>query len=154
MLARQALPIPGEQIHKHMSTLVKYRQNHTTAQYHHCPLFWSTVQCGDRTCHYTLWARLDTLACDYTSTVCEAPTHMQYQYKHKITEFYASAGTRTRVATLGGLHPTPGLLTLLNTLHSAPHDMCSIAVTMHNRVRRFSIVCDVFELLLVCGASC
>ena len=35
---------------------------------------------------------------------------------------HASAGTRTRVATLGGSHPTPGLLTPHQCPHS--HDTC------------------------------
>ena len=82
-LARQVLPIPDEQICKHISTLVKCRQKYTTVQYHHCPLFWSTVECGGLTCHYTLSPRVHTPACEYRSTVCEPPTHMQYQYKHK-----------------------------------------------------------------------
>ena len=83
MLARQVLPIPDEQIYKQVSTLAKCRQNYITVRYHRCPLFWSAVECGDLTCHYTLSARVHTLACEYSSTVCEAPTHVQYQYKHK-----------------------------------------------------------------------
>ena len=45
-------------------------------------------------------------------------------------ELHASAGTRTRVATLGGLHPTPGLLTLLKSHDSTPHNLYSIGIAI------------------------
>ena len=44
--------------------------------------------------------------------ILKAGNKTKMKNKQRIRGKDASAGTRTQVATLGGLHPTPGLLTL------------------------------------------